>query len=165
MKRKECPYCGSEKLDYYLEFGLYKCLGCGNSFNEYEAQYEDIRHELSKLIKDVTEDKPFECRITIAEEYDEPIIIVGIYKDRYGLINFKLCHIENDVCLSDAMFDDFTMKDVKIILDNVKKIISSNERIMKAIMYAIANSTHEDGVLINGVTESEAIDWLEKQCK
>ena len=39
---------------------------------------------------------------------------------------------------------------------------SEDERIKEAISYAIANSTHEDGILINGVTESEAITWLKK---
>jgi hypothetical protein len=35
--------------------------------------------------------------------------------------------------------------------------------IKEAIKYAIAASTHEDGILLNGVTESEAIAWLEEQ--
>ena len=37
--------------------------------------------------------------------------------------------------------------------------------IKEAIKYAIAASTHEDGILLNGVTESEAIAWLEKKCE
>ena len=40
---------------------------------------------------------------------------------------------------------------------------TEDERIRNAISYAIGNSTHEDGTLINGVTESEAMAWLEKQ--
>ena len=40
---------------------------------------------------------------------------------------------------------------------------SDDKRIKEAISYAIANSTHEDGILLNGVTESEAITWLKKQ--
>ena len=40
---------------------------------------------------------------------------------------------------------------------------TEDERIRNAISYAIGNSTHEDGTLINGVTESEAMAWLKKQ--
>lgn len=125
MKRKECPYCGSENLEYYDRFGLYKCLGCGNSFNEYEAQYEDIRHELSELVKDATEDKPLKCDITIAEEYDKPIVILGIYKDSFGLIRFNVGGFENEVCLSDVLFDDFGMNEAKTILQNVKNMLKA----------------------------------------
>jgi hypothetical protein len=42
---------------------------------------------------------------------------------------------------------------------------SEDERIKKAIGYAIGQSTHLDGTLINGVSSEEAIAWLEKQCK
>lgn len=40
---------------------------------------------------------------------------------------------------------------------------SEDERIRKAIGYAIGQSTHSDGTLINGVSSEEALAWLEKQ--
>ena len=40
---------------------------------------------------------------------------------------------------------------------------SEGERIRKAIGYAIGQSTHSDGILINGVSSEEALSWLEKQ--
>ena len=40
---------------------------------------------------------------------------------------------------------------------------SEDERIRKAIGYAIGQSTHSDGTLINGVSSEEALTWLEKQ--
>ena len=40
---------------------------------------------------------------------------------------------------------------------------SEDERIRKAIRYAIGQSTHFDGTLINGVSSEEALAWLEKQ--
>ena len=40
---------------------------------------------------------------------------------------------------------------------------SEDEKIRKAISYAIAQSTHSDGTLINGVNQEDAIAWLEKQ--
>lgn len=123
MKRKECPYCGSENVEYYDIFGLYKCLGCGNFFNEYEAQYEDIRHELSELVKGATDDKPLKCKIKISENSDNPFVILGIYKDRYGLIRFNVCGIENEVYFSDVPFDDLCMNEVKTILQNVKNML------------------------------------------
>ena len=42
---------------------------------------------------------------------------------------------------------------------------SDDERIRKAIRYAIGQSTHSDGTLINGVSSEEALAWLEKQGK
>ncbi len=41
--------------------------------------------------------------------------------------------------------------------------VRDNERIRKAIGYAIGQSTHSDGTLINGVFSEEALAWLEKQ--
>lgn len=125
MKRKECPYCGSENLEYYNVFDLYKCLGCANSFNEYEAQYEDIRHELSELVKDATEDNPFKCDMTISENYDNTFVILGIYKDKFGLIRFNVCEIENEVYFSDVPLDDFGLNEVKTILNNVKNMLKA----------------------------------------
>ena len=40
---------------------------------------------------------------------------------------------------------------------------SEDERIKKAIQYAICQSTHKDNILIDGVTKNEALAWLEKQ--
>ena len=42
---------------------------------------------------------------------------------------------------------------------------SEEEKIKKAIGYAIGQSTHSDGTLINGVSSEEALAWLEKQAK
>ena len=44
-----------------------------------------------------------------------------------------------------------------------KLAVSEDEKIRKAIGYAIGQSTHSDGTLINGVSSEEALDWLEKQ--
>ena len=43
--------------------------------------------------------------------------------------------------------------------------VSEDGRIRKAIGYAIGQSTHSDGTLINGVSSEEALAWLEKQCE
>lgn len=40
---------------------------------------------------------------------------------------------------------------------------SEDEKIKKAIRYAISQSTHSDGTLINEISSEEAFDWLEKQ--
>lgn len=40
---------------------------------------------------------------------------------------------------------------------------SEDERIRKAIVYAIGQSSHYDGTLINGVFSEEALAWLERQ--
>ena len=42
------------------------------------------------------------------------------------------------------------------------QISQDDERIRKAIGYAIGQSTHSDGTLINGVSSEEALAWLEK---
>lgn len=66
--------------------------------------------------------------------------------------------------LEDAKYwHDCSEGDIPAILEEIFSELkeSSDEKIRKAISYAIANSTHEDGILINGVTESEAIAWLE----
>ena len=40
---------------------------------------------------------------------------------------------------------------------------NEDERIRKAIEYAICQSTHSDGTLINGVSSEESLAWLEKK--
>ena len=40
---------------------------------------------------------------------------------------------------------------------------SEEEWIRKAIKYAIGQSTHSDGTLINGISSEEALAWFEKQ--
>ena len=52
------------------------------------------------------------------------------------------------------------IKDGKII---VTKKESEDERIRKAISYAICTAAHQDGTLINDVTKDEALAYLEKQ--
>ena len=42
---------------------------------------------------------------------------------------------------------------------------SGDEMIRKAIRYAIGQSTHSDGTLINGVSSEEALAWLKRQGK
>ena len=47
----------------------------------------------------------------------------------------------------------------------LKESKESDARIRKAIGYAIGQSTHSDGTLINGVSSEEAFAWLENKCK
>lgn len=42
---------------------------------------------------------------------------------------------------------------------------SEEERIRKAIGYAIGQSTHSDGTLINGISSEKALTWLESKVK
>ena len=55
----------------------------------------------------------------------------------------------------------------KAVLEEIRPELkdSRNEKIRKAIRYAIGQSTHSDGTLINGVSSKEALAWLEKQGK
>jgi len=50
--------------------------------------------------------------------------------------------------------------EMEIIFPELKE---GEESIRKAIGYAIGQSTHSDGTLINGVSSEEALAWLEKQ--
>ena len=53
----------------------------------------------------------------------------------------------------------------KAVLEEIRPELkeSEDEKIRKAIRYAIGQSTHSDGTLINGVSSEEALAWLEKQ--
>lgn len=49
------------------------------------------------------------------------------------------------------------------IVGNKVIFVSKDEKIREAISYAIGTAKHQDGTLINGVTEDEAVAYLEKQ--
>ena len=112
-ERTICPYCGSEHLEWHKKGDNYYCLGCG----------KDVRHELSALIMDTTEEEPFSCEVTIGEDDAcglsslELPLVVGIFQDCYA------CIWVNIYGMSEPMnFDDLTLNDVKSILEGVKNI-------------------------------------------
>ena len=58
----------------------------------------------------------------------------------------------------------FLKKDKEAMLTLVPELAENDdERIRKAISYAICAATHQDGTLINHVTKEEALAWFEKQ--
>ena len=124
-KRTICPYCGSEHIEYNEPHQDYYCYGCGNYFNEQEAQFEDVRHELSALVMDTTEDEPFQCEITIGEDEAQGLstlelpVITGVFQDCYAQIWFNVYGMEEPM-----EFDDLSLDDVKEILNEVKNLKS-----------------------------------------
>ena len=121
--RTNCPYCGSEHLECHEGDKEYYCLGCGNFFTEDEAQFEDIRHELSALVMDTTEKHPLECYIPIDTAESQGLstlelpTIVAIFQDCEGIIWFKM-----EGCAEPMEFDDLTLEEVKNILIEVKNL-------------------------------------------
>lgn len=116
-----CPYCGGEHLEWHKKSEKYYCLGCGNEFTEKDAEFEDVRHELSALIMDTTEENPLKCEIVIGEDDAcglsslELPWVVGIFQDS------DACIWVNIDGMSEPMnFDDLTLNDVKTILDDIK---------------------------------------------
>ena len=123
MKRKECPYCGSENIEWNDEKSY--CLGCGNDFTEEEAEFEDIRHELSALIMETSEEEPFPCEVTIGEDEAQGLstlqmpLVVSVFQDCYACIWVNIDGTEEP-----TNFDDLTLSDVKSILKEVKRLRS-----------------------------------------
>ena len=122
-ERTICPYCGSEHLEWHESGENYYCLGCGNDFTEKEAEFEDVRHELSALIMDTTEEEPFPCEVTIGEDEAQGLstlqmpLVVGVFQDCYACIWVYIEGAEEP-----TNFDDLTLNDVKSILKEVKNI-------------------------------------------
>ena len=61
--------------------------------------------------------------------------------------------------------DSVNAKDISYTFEYIFPELSGSEdeRIRKAIGYAIGQSAHSDGTLTNGITSKEALAWLEKQ--
>ena len=122
-ERTICPYCGSEHLEWRESGEKYYCLGCGNDFTEKEAEFEDIRHELSALIMDTTEENPLQCEVIIGEDEAQGLstlqmpLVVGVFQDCYACIWVIIEGAEEP-----TNFDDLTLGDVKSILKEVKNI-------------------------------------------
>jgi hypothetical protein len=130
-ERTICPYCGSEHLEWHdavpgdtgFDEKPYYCLGCGNVFTEKEAEFEDVRHELSALIMDTTEEEPFSCEVTIGEDEAQGLstlqmpLVVGVFQDCYACIWVNIEGAEEP-----TNFDDLTLGDVKSILKEVKRL-------------------------------------------
>jgi DNA-directed RNA polymerase subunit RPC12/RpoP len=122
-KRTICPYCGSEHLEWRESEEKYYCLGCGNDFTEKEAEFEDIRHELSALIMDTTEENPLQCEVIIGEDEAQGLstlqmpLVVGVFQDCYACIWVNIEGAEEP-----TNFDDLTLGDVKSILKEVKRL-------------------------------------------
>lgn len=51
---------------------------------------------------------------------------------------------------------------LKEMLDELKENESEDEKIKEAIRYAIGQSTHSDGTLVEGVLSETAITWIQK---
>lgn len=125
MKIDICPYCGGNNIQYSDRSEHYYCYGCGNIFNDKDAEFEDIRHQLSALIMDTTEENPLKCEVVVGEDDAcglsslELPLVVGIFQDCYA------CIWVNIYGMAEPMnFDDLTLNDVKEILDEVKNIKS-----------------------------------------
>lgn len=59
--------------------------------------------------------------------------------------------------------DMITRESYEFIFPSLKE--SKDERIRKAISYALSQLTHSDDIIFNGITSGECIDWLENQGK
>ena len=124
-QRTICPYCGSEHLEWHESGENYYCLGCGNYFTEKEAEFEDIRHELSALVMDTDEEHPVQCEVTIGEDEAQGLsslelpLVVGVFQDCYAQIWVNIYGMDEPM-----EFDDLPLNDVKNILDEVKNLKS-----------------------------------------
>lgn len=98
-----CPFCGSEKVTKAVtEDGIeyYDCDECNTLYCEEDIEREDLRHKISALLADTSEENPFICDFPVGEDCDE----------NCGLSSLDLPWIEYAFQASDGMilvkFDD-----------------------------------------------------------
>ena len=75
---EKCPYCGSENFEFmdnndYWNGKVYHCHECDNWFDEEDCKREDIRHKISALLDDTSEENPKAISFVIPSAEDEAV--------------------------------------------------------------------------------------------
>ena len=82
MKELYCPYCGSKIFHPYEE--RYECEDCGCLFDEEDIEREALRHQLSPMLNDTSEEAPMEIYFMIPSAEEEAC----------GLSSLEIPHID-----------------------------------------------------------------------
>lgn len=89
----------------------------------------------------------------MTEEIEIPLASTDKYEEALAKARFEY---EKNPCASEG-----EKRLLEIIFPELRE--SEDEKIKRAIGYAIGQSTHSDGTLIDGITREQAVAWLEKQ--
>ena len=119
-----CPFCG-EPIEHIEELTYpYCCTSCEASFTKEDLDKEELRHKLSALLMDTSEEYPMECNILIMEDNDENCglssnelpLVVGAFQDSEGIIWFDIYGMSEPI-----EFDDLDIEDIQTIYDELSK--------------------------------------------
>lgn len=64
----KCPYCDSVSIALDKGKRTYYCNDCGMYFTNDDVLREDLRHQISAILMDTSEENPRICDIVIGEE-------------------------------------------------------------------------------------------------
>ena len=115
-----CPFCGGPIEHTYP----YCCTSCEEYFTEEELDTEELRHKLSALLMDTSEEHPIECNITIMENNAETCglssnelpLVTSVFQDSEGIIWFNICGMSEPI-----EFDDLDLEDIQTVYDKLSK--------------------------------------------
>ena len=118
-----CPYCGGH-IEYIEELTYpYYCLSCNAHFCKEDLEKENLRHKLSAILMDTSEEHPLECNIIIMEDNDENCglssndlpLVIGAFQDNESIILFNIYGMDEPV-----EFDDLDYEDIETIYNALK---------------------------------------------
>ena len=119
-----CPFCGSASVTKCGDG--YMCTECDTIFNEDDIIREDLRHKISLILMDTSEDNQLDCDIVLENDdefpsmssLDMPQIIRAYQIPCEGTIWFKVNGLVND---DDGYvnLDDISIKDLELIYRNL----------------------------------------------
>lgn len=86
MEKIYCPYCGGEHYHHYGD--RYECEECSCLFDEYDIEWEELRHEISHYLIDTDEEHPI-----IFDENSQAIIGEN-WVETFGLSTNDMYHCD-----------------------------------------------------------------------
>lgn len=130
MKPTKCPYCESTAIEKkrFKRRECWKCTECGCLFGVEDIEREKIRHWLSAILAETSEEHPMECDITIGEWDAQGLSslelpnIVKCFQFEDGTIWFhEYGAVESDLKTEKwTDFDDYDIRDLREIVKQLK---------------------------------------------
>ena len=121
-----CPFCGSENTVTIIDAltGMYYCSDCKEEFSKEDAEFEDLRHQVSALCSAhmATEEDPLKCDILLDNgkphlPYKMPRI-TSIFHDPYAVVYYTLESVKEPIELDQKTL---LVEDLKMIIEKLSE--------------------------------------------
>lgn len=122
LNKELCPFCYNNTL-IQKEEGYY-CSKCERNVYDEDFKREYLRHRLSAILMDTSEEHCLECNIIIMENNDENCglssndlpLVTGAFQDTEGIIWFNIYGM-----LEPVEFDELDIEDIETIYKTLSK--------------------------------------------